>query len=348
MRAAVVGHHLPDPPVSVQDVPTPTPPPGWVLVRLHAAALNRLDAMLLEYRQDESPGTIFGADGAGTVAAVGPGCNAGVSVNVGDEVILSPSLFWGDDPRFPSGDYEILGSPTHGTHAEFVVVPAENVVAKPDHLSFPQAAALPLSSLTAWRGLVTRGRLTGAETVIIGAASSGVGTSAIQIASALGARVVAVTSSPSKAREALALGATATVDRTSARFVEELKEATRGGADLALDPTGALWQAMVDALRPAGRLVVVGKMASDTGTLRVQSVYWKQVDVLGSSMGSPDDFTELVDHVRRHLWAPVVDSVFPLEDIAAAYEQLDSPDRVGKVVLTMPGDTAGAAAGGAR
>lgn len=337
MRAAVVGHRLADPPVAVRNVPTPAPAPGWVLVRLHAAALNRLDAMLLGNRQAEAPGTIFGADGAGTVVAVGPGCSAAEAVQVGDEVIISPSLFWGDDPRYPSDDYEILGSPTHGTHAEFVVVPAQNVVAKPEHLSFPQAAALPLSALTAWRALITRGRLTDTETVVIGAASSGVGTSAIQVASALGARVVAITSSPAKSREALALGAAATVDRTGKRFVDELKDATEGGAHVALDPTGALWQGMVDALRPAGRLVVVGKMASDTATLRVQSVYWKQVDVLGSSMGSPHDFAHLIDHVRTHMWAPVVDSVYQLEDVAAAYERLDSEDRMGKVVLSMPG-----------
>lgn len=333
MRAAVVGHLPTQPPLTVTEVPTPEPGPGWVRVRLHAAALNRLDAMMLAAREDEAPGAIFGSDGAGVVDAVGPGATHAVSV--GDEVVVSPSLFWGDDDRYPSADYEILGSPTHGTHAEHVVVPAENVVAKPEHLTFTEAAALPMAGITAWRALVTRGGLRDGETVVVGAASSGVGSTAVRIAASLGARVVAITSSPDKEKEALALGAVAAVDRTSDRFADDLREAVGAGADLALDPTGALWQPLVDVLRPAGRLVVVGKAASPTGSLRVQSVYWKQVDILGSSMGSPRDLADLLDHVKAHGWAPVVDSVFPLDDVAAAYERLDSPDRVGKVVLDL-------------
>lgn len=340
MRAAVVGHLASQDPVTVRDVPLPTPGPGWVLVRLHAAALNRLDAVMLEGRQDEAPGAIFGSDGAGVISALGPGVRAQDPTSVGSDVVISPSLFWGEDERFPSDAYQILGSPTHGTHAEYVVVPVENVVPRPPHLSPVQAAALPMAGVTAWRAVCTRGRLRSNETVVIGAASSGVGTFAVQIAASLGARVIAVTSSDAKAREALALGADATVDRTAPGFVDELRRATGGGADLALDPTGALWQPMVDALRPAGRLVVVGKMAATTGTLRVQSVYWKQVDVLGSAMGSHHDFRDLIDHVTRHGLTPVVDSVHALEDVAAAYRRLDSEDRVGKVVLSMPGAAA--------
>jgi NADPH:quinone reductase-like Zn-dependent oxidoreductase len=180
---------------------------------------------------------------------------------------------------------------------------------------------------------VTRGRLVEGETVVVGAASSGVGSMAIQVAAAHGARVVAVTAGPDKASAALRLGATAVVDRTEPDFGERLRETVPDGADLALDPTGALWQPLVDALRPGGRLVAVGKMAASVAELRVSSVYWKQVDVLGSSMGSPRDFAALLRHVAHHRWAPVVDSVIALDDVTDAYARLDSGERVGKVVI---------------
>ena len=244
-------------------------------------------------------------------------------------------MHWGLDERFPSPVCEILGSPTHGTHAEYVAVPAANLHAKPQHLTWEEAASLPMSGLTAWRALVTRGRLAAGETVLVGAASSGVGTAAIQIAAAAGARVVAVTASGTKAAKAMQLGAAATVDRTATDVADQLRAATGGYADLALDPTGRLWGPFVANLRSAGRLVVVGKMAAAAATLDVQSVYWKQVDVLGSSMGSPRDFAALLAQVTARRWAPRVDSVFPLNEIVAAYTRLDAADRVGKVVLDV-------------
>jgi NADPH:quinone reductase-like Zn-dependent oxidoreductase len=235
----------------------------------------------------------------------------------------------------PSGPVEILGSPTDGTHAELVMVPAENVVPKPERLSWAQAAALPMAGVTAWRALVSRGGLVSGETVIVGAASSGVGTCAIQIAKELGARVVAVTSA-NRADALRSLGADAVVLRTESGLSAALAQVA-GNADLALDPTGALWQPFADALRPGGRLVAVGKMAADQAAIRVQSVYWKQLDIRGSSMGSPRDFDALMRHVATSAWSPVIDSAFPLERINDAYSRLDSPDRVGKVIIAMPG-----------
>ena len=334
MKAAVVNRDLAQPPVAVTEMPRPRPAPYWVVVRLHAAALNRLDAMMLADRQHESVGAIYGADGAGVITALGDALTPQLGISVGTEVLISPSLFWGPNNDAPGDGYEILGSPTNGTHAEYVAVPAANVYPKPAHLSWSEAAALPLAGVTAWRALVTRGRLAPGEKVLVGAASAGVGSMAIQIAAASGAEVVAVTAGAEKAAYARKLGAHTVLDRTSATFPSDLTDAA-GGADLALDPTGALWQPFVDALRPGGRLLVVGKMAATTASLRVQSVYWKQVDILGTSMGSPRDFAALLDHVRRQRWAPLVDSTFPLGDIHAAYDRLDAPDRVGKVVLGM-------------
>ena len=184
MRAALVTKDPESTPVEVTEVPTPDPSPGWVRVRLQRAALNRHDAMMIRDRTALTRPAIFGSDGAGVVDALGPEVS---TVSLGAEVVLSPSLWWGADEEAPGQDYEILGSPTDGTHAEYVVVPAENVHPKPSRLSMAEAAALPMAALTAWRALVTRGRLAAGETVVIGAASSGVGTMAIQIAKELGA-----------------------------------------------------------------------------------------------------------------------------------------------------------------
>ncbi|MGH3332767.1 MAG: zinc-binding dehydrogenase [Nocardioidaceae bacterium] len=336
MRAAVVSNDPTREALSVADWPDPTPPEGWVLVRLKRAALNRLDDMMLQDRAGLPGPSIFGSDGAGVVAGLGVGVR---EVQLGDEVLISPSLFWGAQLEAPGEQYEILGSPTHGTHAEMVVVPAENLVPKPSRLTWDEAAALPLAGVTAWRALVTRGRLRAGETVIVAAASSGVGTFAIQVAAALGAKVVAVSSSEEKLELSRSIGAGATVLRTDPDFARNLADATAGGADLALDPTGAMWQPLLQAVRPGGRLVAVGKLAAENATVRVQTIYWKQVDILGSSTGSPLDFSAFLEHVQQSSWTAVIDSVVPLEKIHAAYERLDAPDRVGKVVI----DTCGVA-----
>lgn len=335
MRAAVVTPPSADRPVSVEVVPDPSPPSYWVTVELRHAALNRLDALMLAARTTEETGAVLGSDGAGTIRALGDGLTPSPGMSVGDEVLILPSLFWGPSPVAPGPSYQILGSPTNGTHAELVVVPAANVYPRPRHLSSAQAAALPMASLTAWRALVTRGRLEHGETVVVGAASSGVGSAAVQIAASLGARVVAVTAGSDKAAAALRLGATHVVDRLADDFHADLLEVTGGRAELALDPTGALWQPLADALAPGGRLVTVGRLAADLATVRVQSVYWKQLDLLGSSMGSPVDFAGLLTNIETTGWAPLVDSTHALTDIAAAYARLDHPDRTGKVVVDV-------------
>lgn len=331
MQAAVVSNRSAAPVLRVTEWRDPQIPDGWALVRLRRAALNRVDEMMLRARHDLPGPSILGADGAGVVVGLGAGASG---PEVGAEVVISPSLHWGDSLDAPGAAYEILGSPTHGTHAEMVVVPAENLLPKPPRLSWEETAALPLAGVTAWRALVTRGRLQNGETVVIAAASSGVGSLAVQIASGLGARVIAVTSAR-KLEAAKSLGADHAVARESEDLADQLVRATDGGAHLALDSTGSLWPPLLEALRPGGRLVSVGKMVSDTAPVRVPTVFWKQLDILGSSMGSPDDFRLFLQHVEHSDWAPAVDSVHPLEDIAAAYERLDHPDRVGKVIIDV-------------
>ena len=329
MRAAVLSPDLSHEAVSVQQWPDPEPREGWVVVRVVRTSLNRLDRMTVDERADLPQPAVIGSDAAGVVESVGAGVDG---VSVGDEVVVLPSLWWGPRDDVQSPDCEVLGYPTQGTHAELLSVPAENVFPKPGRLSWDETAALPMAALTAWRAVVTRGRLAAGETLVVTAASSGVSSFAIQVGAALGARVVAVSSSDEKLEQARRLGAHAGVLRTSPDLAAELA-AVASGADLVVDPAGADWPALVRALRPGGRLVALGRKAQDQAALPLQPLYWRQLDVLGSSMGSPRDFAALLEHVDGAAWAPVVDSVFPLDEIRSAYARLDHPDRFGKVVV---------------
>jgi zinc-binding alcohol dehydrogenase/oxidoreductase len=330
--ASVLSTVAGEPPISVREWPDPIVPAGWVLVRVVCAALNRNDAMTVADRLELPAAAVIGSDASGIVAATGEGVT---DVSVGDPVVVHPSLWWGDREDVQGPDYQILGHPVQGTHAELVAVPAENVVPKPDRLTWEQAAALPLAGMTAWRAVRTRGGAGAGQAVIVTAASSGVGTLAIQIARSLGSRVVAVTSTPEKASRAREVGAHAVVLRGCRDLEQELVAATEGGADLVVDSAGADWGALAGALRPGGRLVSVGRTATNLASLPVRTVFWHQLSILGSSMGSPRDVAALMKHVDSSDWTPVIDSVFPLADIARAYERLDHPDRFGKVVVAV-------------
>lgn len=333
MRAAILDPAPDATPLRVGDWPDPDLPPGWVLIRVARAALNHNDALWVDER-DLLPGpSVIGSDAAGTVVTVADDVT---TVRVGSEVVVLPSLWWGDAEHAPGPDFQLLGHPTQGTHAELLAVPAENVYARPARLGVEEAAALPVAGLTAWRAVVTRGCLSAGQTVVVTAASAGVGTFAVQIAAAIGARVVAVTSSPQKVDTAVRLGASAGVLRTSATFAEDLRDAVGpAGADLVVDSAGASWPALLGVLRRGGRLVNLGRTASSTVEVDLPRLFWEHLSVLGSSMGSPRDFTALLAHLEGSAWVPVVDEVVPLDEVTTAYARLDDPGRVGKVVLDL-------------
>jgi NADPH:quinone reductase-like Zn-dependent oxidoreductase len=333
MRAVIID---PDPshvPVAVGDWPDPVASPGWVLVRVQRAGLNRNDAMWVDER-DLLPGrAVIGSDAAGTVQAVGRGVRG---VDVGSDVVVSPSLWWGDGDEAPAPGFQLLGHPTQGTHAELVAVPTENVHPRPSRLTVDQAAALPLAGLTAWRALTTRGGLRAGETVVVTAASSGLGTFAVQMAAALGARVVGVTSTTEKAASARTLGAEAVVLRTSPTYPADLRDAVGpAGADLVVDSAGAQWPALLGALRRGGRLVALGRNAAPTADVDTETLFWRHLSVLGSSVGSSRDFAAMLEHVTASTWVPAVDEVVRLDDAAQAYSRLDAATRTGKVVLAV-------------
>jgi zinc-binding alcohol dehydrogenase/oxidoreductase len=303
-----------------ETVPDPVPGPGEVVVELRAAALNRRDLLVSRGTYPYPLPLVPGSDGAG------------VRRDTGEEVVIDPSLHWGERSEVGGPDFEILGGPRDGTFAELVVVPEENVHPKPARLSWEEAAALPLAALTAYRALFTRGGLRAGETVLVLGAGSGVSTVAVQLAVQAGAHVLVTSSSDEKIERSRALGAEDGANYASSDWVAWVKE--RGGVDLVVDSVGATWPQSLECLRPGGRAVVFGATGGTEVTLPVRPFYFGQFSLLGTMMGSPADFAGLLAAVDRGSWRPVVDSVRPLAEAAAALEALENESHFGKLVLS--------------
>ncbi len=316
----------------LEQVPDPTPGPGEVVVALRAAALNRRDVFVRKGVAKVPLPLTPGSDGAGVVHAVGAGVTG---VSEGDEVIILPSLAWGDDQRAPGRGFRILGGPDQGTYAEQIVIPAANVFPKPARLSWHEAAALPLAGLTAWRSLFTRARVQPGETVLVIGIGGGVATFALNLAKAAGCRVVVTSSSDDKLARAAGLGADAGVNyRTEGDdWPSAVKDANGGGVDVVIDSVGSTWAGSIDACAPGGRVVVFGGTGGAKVELGVRPVTLGQVALLGTTMGSPAEFAQLLAAVNTQSWVPVIDSVRPLADAAAAHEREEAGLHFGKLVL---------------
>ncbi len=315
-----------------EEVPTPAPGPGEVLIQLKAAALNRRDVWIRMGMQmaDRLP-LIPGSDGAGLVAQVGAGVG---HVKVGEAVVINPSLQWGDREDRPSPSFKILGGPDPGTYAEFIVVPAENVFLKPSPLSFEEAAAMPLASLTAWRAVITRGQVRPGDRVLVLGIGGGVATFALQIARLAGATVIVTSSSEAKLERARELGADLAINYTSEDWEKIVLDRTGGGADVVIDSVGKeTWGKALRALRPGGRLVSFGATTGRETPVDIRHVFWNQLSILGTTMGSPREFAAMLHLYEAGRLKPVVDSVFPLRDAPAAHARMDAGQQFGKIVL---------------
>ena len=326
-------HSIGDPThLRVEEIPTPEPAAGEIRVRVRAAALNRRDAFITRglYPGIALPCTP-GSDGCGVVDALGAGVEG---PRVGTEVVIDPMLDWGPDRRIWAEGSGILGMPHPGTLAQFLCVPARNVHAKPAHLDIAHAAALPLAGLTAYRALITRARLRAGETVLIPGIGSGVQSFALLLAKAVGARAVVTSSSDEKLARARALGADVTVNYASdPQWFKSLKSGET--IDVAIDGSGGeTFARVLDLVRPGGRVAIYGGTGGDA-KIRPFSIFWKQLDVLGSSMGSPEDFRDLLALVSEKRIEPIVGALYPLAQVVAAVERLESGANFGKVVVTL-------------
>jgi NADPH:quinone reductase-like Zn-dependent oxidoreductase len=313
----------------VEDIDDPRPRDGWINVQLRASALNWHDILVREGRYSSPLPHIIGADGAGVVDGKG------------DEVVIIPSLWWGDRDAAPGDQWQILGDHVAGTYAEVVQVPAECVAPKPVAWSWAEAAAFPLVGLTTFRALFTRGRLEAGESLLVLGAGGGVATAAVTLATAAGADVVVTSSSADKIDAARKLGARDGVLYTSASWPRDARALSKDGRgfDLVLDSVGT-WSEAIAALRPGGRLVVLGASRATRADVDVRPFYFGQYDLLGTTMGSARDYAELMSFMRSHdVTPPLVDRIFPLDEAAAAHGYLESGHGVGKVVLDIAGAT---------
>jgi NADPH:quinone reductase-like Zn-dependent oxidoreductase len=303
-----------------EEAPDPEPREGEVLVELRAASLNHLDIWVRKGLPSVPKPRILGADGAG------------IRADTGERIVINPGLEHGD------GRITIVGEHRDGTHAELIAVPAESVYAIPDELSFEEAAAFPLVFETAYRMLVTKAALREGEWVLVWGVGGGVATAALAIAKALGARVLATSSSDAKLEQATTLGADAVVNHASGDVRAAAKEATGGaGVDVVVEHVGeATWATSLAVARAGGRIAVCGATTGPNPPANLHRIWWKQLVVYGSSMGTREDFEGAFELVKAGRARPVIDTVLPLSEIRAAHERLEGGEQMGKIVLTIP------------
>ena len=303
-----------------EDAPDPEPAAGEVLVELRASALNHLDIWVRKGLPSVPKPRILGADGAG------------IRVDTGERVVINPGIEHGDV-------IHVIGDHGDGTNAELIAIPEAQVYPIPDGLSFEQAAAFPLVFETAYRMLVTRARLVEGEWVFLWGIGGGVSTAGLAIAKALGARTIVTSSSDAKLARARELGADVTINHESDDVKAMVREATGGkGADIVVEHVGeATWRTSLDVVRPRGRVTVCGATSGPNPPAALHRIWWKQLDVLGSTMGTKQDFEGAYELVASGRAAPLVDEVFPLSEAAAAHARLEAGEQMGKIVLRIPG-----------
>jgi len=308
-----------------EDAPDPVPGTGQVLIDLRAASMNHLDVWVRKGLPSVPKPRILGADGAGIVVS-------GDSFEPGERVVINPALDHGD------GRITVVGEHTDGTHAERIAVPAEQVYRIPDDLGFEAAAAFPLVFETAYRMLVTKAGLREREWVLVWGIGGGVSTASLAIAKALGARVIVTSGNDTKLEPARELGADAALNHDTDDVPGTVKELTSGGAHVVVDHVGeATWQRSLAAARADGRICVCGATSGPNPPAQLHRIWWKQLTVYGSTMGSRTDFEAVFELVTSGRVVPVIDHVFPLAEAAAAHKRLEAGEQLGKIVLRIPG-----------
>jgi NADPH:quinone reductase-like Zn-dependent oxidoreductase len=317
-----------------QERPELVPQSDEVVVRLKASSLNRRDFWITQgmYPGIQLP-IVLGSDGAGVVTQ----CGSAVTSSWQDrDVIINPGMSWGENPKSQSDDFHILGLPRDGTFATEVAVPADQLFAKPEHLSWEQAAAIPLAGVTAFRALMTQGQLQKGQNVLIAGIGGGVATFVLQFALALEANVWVTSSSQQKVATAVELGAKGGVLYTEKDWDKSLSKLA-GQIDLVIDSAGGdNYRSLVNLAAPGATIVNYGATTGPPEKLDMFKVFWKQLTLRGSTMGSPDDFKSMLDLVDQHQIQPVIDQVFSLADANEALAVMKSSSQFGKLVLTNP------------
>jgi zinc-binding alcohol dehydrogenase/oxidoreductase len=321
-------------PLRWQEVPDLTPGSGEVVVAIEAAAVNHRDLWI---RQGQYAGLkfpiILGSDGCGRVLAGGPDVDKSW---IGQTVVINPGFAWGNRSQAQSDGFRILGLPDNGTFAEQVCVPATQLALKPAHLDSVHAAALPLAGLTAYRALFSRARLQPGENVLLTGIGGGVAIFLLQYAMAAGATVFVTSGADEKLQRAAKLGAAGGANYKEAGWPKKLKEQVPGGFDVIIDSAGGDgFSDLIELAAPGGRIAFFGATRGDPSKLPMRRVFWKQLSILGSTMGSPAEFGEMLRFVGEHRITPLAERTFPLAEGNAALNAMDASEHFGKLVLTV-------------
>lgn len=339
MRAAIFHSHGTPEVVRIEEVPRPAPAPGEVLVEVRAAGMNHLDLWVRRGIPIETTMPhIGGSDVAGVVAEVGQGVEGWKG---GERVVVNPALSCGHCEFCIRGEvslcpyFRILGEHTNGGFAEYVAAPAAALHRLPDDYPFEKAAALPVSYQTAWRAVISRAAIRAGEDLLVLGASGGTAIACIQVARLAGARVFAVTHGPENVARVRALGADFVYDRNEVDFSRELlRDTANRGVDVVIENVGqATWKQSLRSLAMGGRLVTYGATSGPQGELNLAALFWKQIQVIGTTMASRAEFAAMLAVALRGDLDPVIDSVLPLSDAPTAHERLESAAHFGKIIL---------------
>jgi zinc-binding alcohol dehydrogenase/oxidoreductase len=311
--------------LTVQEIEDFLPGAGEVRVNLKTAGLNHRDLFVLVRHKPTDPPLVIGSDGAGVVDAIGEGV---AGVKVGDEVIVNPSLGWKEKSDAPPAGFEILGLPFHGTFAQHVIVPAENVARKPEYLTWEEAGVLSLAALTAYRALFTQGQVREGMKVLIPGIGSGVATLLLQFAKAAGATVYVTSRSEEKYKKALELGADRAFDSN-----EDWSSALGGEKmDLVIECVGAAtFNKSLKQLRQGGTIVTFGASAGDVVEFNLRDFFYGQYRLFGSTLGSGEEYHEMLEFMEKHQIRPVVDTMYSLEEFGEAFKRMENAEQLGKI-----------------
>lgn len=315
--------------LAYKEMTTAKPKAGEVRVQLKAAGMNHRDLFVLERHSSSEPPLIIGSDGAGIIEAVGDDVK---DLQIGDEVIINPGLGWDENTPAPPDHFEILGLPDHGTFAEYITIAAKNVFKKPKHLQFIEAGVLPLAALTAYRALFTRGNIQANQTLLLPGIGGGVATFILQFAKAIGATVYVTSRSAEKRQAALSLGADRAID-SNADWSQALNNEK---VDLVIESVGAAtFNQSLAQLRKGGTIVAFGSSTGDTIHLNLRDFFYGQYNFLGSTMGSAEEFQEMLDFIDTHQIKPIIDEIYPLNEFHDAFLKLQNAKQFGKIAFQI-------------
>lgn len=319
--------------LSLDEVSMPVPRKNEVLVKIKASALNHREIWISKglYPGMKLP-CILGGDGTGEITAVGEEVDEAMP---GDEVIIYPAYDWGDDHEIPLKKFRVLGMPDPGTLAEYIAVPASNVISKPEYLSWEEAAAMPIAYLTAWRGLVFHGGITKSKKVLITGIGGGVAQAALSIAKAIGCETYVTSSSAEKIKRSCELGASAGVNYKDENWNDQLKEVS-GGIDLVMDssPPESLDQ-YFRFMKHGGKIVAYGSQATRNTTVNISKMFLRHISFIGTAMGSPEDFQDVLNFMCKHNIRPLIDSRYPFKKAIEAIASLEEGKQMGKIVINQ-------------